>query len=108
MSEITSADGEKLPRPLWRHLIIRNPLYDIDLVKVDKEIQKLPPSKQQEAMDRQMRKWERVEIISADEDCQCIETGDVCLTTAQDAVSAIKILDGEFLMVRENIFKAIW
>ncbi len=108
MSDIKSKDGQNLPRPLQRMAIIRNPLFDIDLKKVDEEIAKMAPNKQQEAYEKQMKVWEKTEIISADNDCQIIKSGDVCLTTAQDAISATKIMDGEFLMVRENIFKAIW
>ena len=38
MSEIKSVEGEALPKPLQRMVIIRNPLFDIDLKKVDDEV----------------------------------------------------------------------
>ena len=108
MKEVVKSEkGEALPRPLQRMVIIRNPLYAIDLEQVDKEIKKLAPNKQQEAYEKQMKVWEKTEILAADSECSIV-AGDVCLTTASDAMTAIKIMEGEFLMVRENIFKAVW
>ena len=107
MIEVKSEKGEALPKPLQRMVIIRNPLYGVDLEKVDKEIKQLAPNRQQAAYEKQMKVWEKTEIIAADEDSS-IKAGDVCLTTASDAISAIKIMNGEFLMVRDVIFKAKW
>jgi len=107
MTEVKSEKGEALPKPLQRMVIIRNPLYAIDLEQVDKEIKQLAPNRQQEAYEKQMRVWEKTEIIAADEDSH-LKAGDVCLTSADAAISATKIMDGEFLMVRDVIFKAKW
>ena len=101
-------DQPSLPRPLGSDVLIKNPLFGkIDYL--EEQINKLPP-KDKEAFIRKnaFQVWNKVEIISVGSLVRELKEGDQVLCDPSIATTGKLILEGEYILARENQIYAIW
>lgn len=99
----------RIPKPLFSEVLIKNPLTAALADEVENTIKKLPASQKEAYLKENFKDmWKEIIVIATGSECRFIKPGDSVIPGPGMLEAATQTPDGKYLFIPERVFKGVW